>query len=178
MAKEKGKIILAEFGSPTELLKAASKLRDAGYKSFDCHSPFPIHGLNQAMGIGRSKLAVFAGIAAAIGFTIALAMQYWMSTIDYPLIVSGKPFNSYPAYTPVTFALAVLLAAFASFFGMLFLSKLPRFNHPLFESEKFEKFSDDSFFISVESNDPGFDSEKTSAFLKEIGGKNLEVLGE
>ena len=178
MAKEKGKIILAEFGNPAELLKAASELRDAGYKSFDCHSPFPIHGLNQAMGIERSKLAVFAGIAAIIGFTIALAMQYWMSTIDYPLIVSGKPFNSYPSYTPVTFALTVLLAAFASFFGMLFLSKLPRFNHPLFESEKFEKFSDDSFFISVESNDPLFNTEKTSALLKEIGGKNLEVLGE
>jgi hypothetical protein len=174
MAKEQ--ILLAQFGSAAELLDAARKLRDAGYKKFDCHSPFPIHGLNRAMGIGRSRLSVIVGIFAAIGLAGAFCMQYWMSSIDYPILVSGKPYNSYPAYTPVVFALTVLLAAFASFFGALVLSRLPRYHHPLFSSERFEQFSDNSFFVSMETNDPKFDPEKTSAFMQEIGGQHLEVL--
>jgi hypothetical protein len=173
---EKKQIILAQFDGVPELLEAAGEMRDAGYTRFDCHSPFPIHGMNTAMGIRRSRLSILVGFFALVGLTGAYYMQYWMSAVNYPIIISGKPFNSYPADTPVIFALAVLLAAFAAFFGMLALSRLPRFNHPLFSSERFDKFSDNGFFISVESEDPKFGLEETTAFLSAIGGKHLEVL--
>ena len=178
MAKPKAnqKIILAQFGSASELLEAAREMHDAGYTNFDCHSPFPVHGMNIAMGIKRSGLSVIVGLFALIGLVGAYLMQYWMSAVDYPLIVSGKPFNSYQSDTPVVFALAVLLAAFASFFGMLGLSRLPRYNHLLFTSERFNKFSDNAFFISVESGDPRFNPIETTAFLIGIGGKHVEVL--
>jgi hypothetical protein len=173
---DKKQIILAQFESARELLEAAEEMRDAGYTRFDCHSPFPVRGMNTAMGIRRSRLSVWVGFFALIGLVGAYYMQYWMSAVNYPIIVSGKPFNSYQADTPIVFALSVLLAAFAAFFGMLVFSKLPRFNHPLFNSERFDKFSDNGFFISVESDDPQFDLEKTTAFLTGIGGKHLEVL--
>ncbi len=176
MAKNKNKIILVQFESPEKLLRAAGEIHKAGYSNFDCHSPFPVHGLDRAMGLKRSKLSMLVGLFALIGLAGAFLMQYWMSAVDYPLLVSGKPFNSYQTDTPVVFALAVLLAAFASFFGMLIITRLPRYHHPLFSSERFEMFSDNGFFISVESGDPKFDLEKTSAFLSEIGGTDLEVL--
>jgi hypothetical protein len=176
MSKDKNRIILAQFESPEKLLEAAREMHNAGYGKFDCHSPFPVHGLSRAMGLGPSKLSLIVGTSAIIGLVIAFIMQYWMSVVDYPLIISGKPFNSFQADTPVVFALAVLFAAFAAFFGMLIITKLPRYHHPLFSSDRFEKFSDNGFFISVESGDPQFDLEKTTAFLSEIGGIDLEVL--
>jgi hypothetical protein len=176
MVEREDKILLAQFDSPATLLAAAREMRDSGYKRFDCHSPFPVHGLSRAMGMHASKLSLIVGIAALIGLAGAFLMQYWMSAVDYRLIISGKPFNSYQTDTPVVFALAVLFAAFASFFGMLIITRLPRFHHPLFSSEHFEKFSDNAFFISVESIDANFDLEKTTSFLTGIGGKNLEVL--
>lgn len=128
------------------------------------------------MGTERSRLSIIVGIFALIGLVGAFYMQYWMSAVDYPLILSGKPFNSYQSDIPVVFALTVLLAAFAAFFGMLALARLPRYHHPLFTSERFDKFSDNGFFLSVESNDPKFNKEDTTALLVQIGGQHLEVL--
>ena len=176
--KEKSKIILAEVNGVAGLLKAARGLRDAGYKNFDCHAPFAIHGLNQAMGIKRSSLGFIVGSFAAIGLIGTYFMAHWMSAVDYPLLIALKPFNSYPAYTPVIFAIAVLFAAFSTFFGMLALNKLPRFNHPLFVSHQFDRFSDDGFFVSINAADPKFDSAKTPDFLISMGCMNLEVIEE
>jgi hypothetical protein len=176
--RNKTKMILAEVNGVAGLLKAAQGLRDAGYKDFDCHAPFAIHGLNQAMGIKRSNLGFIVGAFAAIGLIGTYLMAYWMSSVDYPLLIALKPFNSYPAYTPVIFAIAVLFAAFSTFLGMLALNKLPRFHHPLFASQRFDKFSDDGFFVSINATDPQFDSEKTPDFLTSIGCKNLEVIEE
>ncbi len=166
---------LAEFKNPAELLKAAEKVRDAGYKDFDCHSPFPIHGMDEAMGEKRSKLGVIVGLAAITGGSGALLMQWWMSAVDYKLVIAGKPFFSYQAFFPVTFSLAVLFSAGMALFGMLSLIKL-RFHHPVFYSERFNKASDDVFFISVLSGDPLFSEEKTPSFLKSIGGTGVETL--
>ncbi|MEE9553235.1 MAG: DUF3341 domain-containing protein [candidate division Zixibacteria bacterium] len=165
----KGKIVIAEFDGAAGLFKAAEKLRDSGYKKFDCHSPFPIHGMDDAMGIKRSKLGFIAGAFAVIGFVGAVLLQWWASSVEYPLVISGKPFFSYQAYLPVTFAVAVLLAALAAVVGMLAMNKLPRWNHPLFKSELFEKFGDNGFFVTIESTDPKFDDQQTSDFLKSIG---------
>jgi len=178
MAKDKlhNKVILAEFESSGAILQAACELRDAGYTHFDCHSPFPIHGMNDAMGIKRSSLSVLVGSFALLALGGAFYMQYWMSSVDYRLVISGKPFNSFQAYTPVVFALTVLTAAIVSFVAVLGLSKLPRFNHPTFSSERFARFSDDAFFVSVESDDAKFDEVKTRSFLVSIGAQNIEVL--
>ncbi|MBT3233779.1 MAG: DUF3341 domain-containing protein [Calditrichaeota bacterium] len=166
---------IAEFAGPGELLKAAEKVRDAGYKDFDCHSPFPIHGMDEAMGEKGSMLGPLVGLAAFLGGSGALLMQWWMSAVDYKVVIAGKPFFSYQAFFPVTFSLAVLFSAGMAVVGMLSMIKL-RFHHPVFYSERFKKASDDMFFISVLSDDPIFSEEKTQLFLESIGGAYVEAL--
>ncbi len=173
---KKTQAVLAEFDSPTALLKTAETLRDAGYKKFDCHSPFAIHGMDRAMGLKRSPLGWMVGLAAVVGTSSALALQWWTSTIDYPLVISGKPFFSFQAYVPVTFALGVLLSAATALIGMLALNGLPRFHHPVFYSDRFSRASDDGFFVSVESDDKMFNVEQTRTLLQQCGGKNIEIL--
>ncbi len=168
--------MLARFDSAHELYRAAEKVRDAGYKEFDCHSPFPVHGMDRAMGLKRSPLGWIVGLAALIGTSSALALQWWTMAVDYPLVISGKPYFAYQAYVPVTFAMGVLLSALAALIGMLALNGLPRWNHPVFESAQFETATDDGFFVSIESSDPEFDREKTRAFLESIGGHDVELL--
>ena len=168
--------ILTEFDNPADLLKAAAKIRDNGYKHFDCHSPFPVHGMDAAMGIGPSKLGWLVALAGFTGCACALLMQWWMSAVDYPVVVSGKPAFSFQAFVPITFELTILFSAFATVLGMLGMNMLPRFNHPLFESERFRKVTDDGFFVSIEAKDSQFDSGRTKEFLESIGGKNVETL--
>lgn len=176
--KNKVQGIIAEFKNPAELISAAEHLRESDYTKFDCHSPFPIHGMDDAMGEKRSPLGWIVGIVAFCGFSAGVILEWWTSTIDYPIVISGKPFFSYQAYGPVAFAVMVLTSAIAAISGMLLLNKLPRFHHPVFFSEKFAKASDDAFYISIEAKDPNFDEEKAEKFLKKIGGKNVELLIE
>ena len=172
----KPNMILAEFENPARLLNAAEKLREAGFKKFDCHSPFPIHGMDDAMGLKRSPLGWIVGVVAFIALAGGVILEWWTSTIDYPIVISGKPFFSYQAYLPVAFALGVLCAGGSALVAMLALNRLPRLFHPVFFSGKFTRASDDGFFVSIESADPLFDVDKTKAFLESIGGKDLEVL--
>jgi hypothetical protein len=132
--------------------------------------------MDKAMGLKRSGLGWLVGTAAVIGTSSALALQWWTSAIDYPLVISGKPLFSFQAYVPVTFAVGVLLSAFAALFGMLILNGLPRFFHPVFYSERFGRFSDDGFFVSMEADDARFDPGQTAIFLESIGGKDIELL--
>jgi len=169
-------VILAQFGGPEELIQAAKKTREAGYKKFDCHSPYPIHGMDQAMGLKRSPLGYIIGIMGGIGLVSALGLQYWTSAVEYPLIISGKPFFSYQAFIPVTFAITVLFAAFGAFFGMLHLNRLPKLFDIRFNSETFGKVSDGGFFVSVESTDSKFDQSETTAFLQSIGASEVEFV--
>jgi hypothetical protein len=173
---EHTKMILAEFDNPAQLLEAAEKLRDAGYKKFDCHSPFPIHGMDEAMGMKRSPLGWFVGFVAFFALLGGFTLEWWTSVVDYPLIISGKPFFSYQAYGPVAFAVMVLSSAFTALLGMMALNKLPMWYHQFFNSDKTAKISNDGFVVSIESNDPLFDQSKTKSFLENIGGQNLEVI--
>ena len=173
---KKTQAILAEFETPTALMKGAEALRDAGYKKFDCHSSFPIHGMDKAMGLKRSPLGWMVGLAAFIGASGALTLQWWTSTINYPLVISGKPLFSFQAYVPITFALGVVLSAGTALIGMLALNGLPRYHHPVFYSDRFARFSNDSFFISVEATDKKFHIDQTKALLEQSGGKNIEIL--
>jgi hypothetical protein len=174
--KERVYSVLAEFDSPAELLHAAEKVRDAGYRKFDCHSPFPIHGMDGAMGLTRSKVGYIAGICGLCGGVFAMWLQWWTSTVDYPIVISGKPLFSFPAYIVVTFGLTILFAALGAVIGMLHLNRLPMWFHGLFYSENFKRFSDDAFFVSIDADDPAFDADKARAFLESIGGRNIEVV--
>jgi hypothetical protein len=169
--------ILAEFSNSGELLEAAKKMREAGYKDYDCHSPFPIHGMDQAMGLKRSPLGYIVFVVAVIAVVSGAWMEWWTSSVDYPIVISGKPFFSYQAYGPVAFAIMVLASSFAALFGMMILNKLPKLFHPLFGSSRFEKVMNDGFFISVPSQDAKFDLASSTKYLEEIGGKNIEVIG-
>ena len=168
--------ILAEFASPRDLYHACEKVREAGFTRWDAHSPFHVHGLPRAMGLKRSKLPFVAlafGLGGAAG---AMLLQWWTSSVDYPLVISGKPYFSWQAYVPITFELGVLGAAFAAVLGMLAFNQLPTLFHPLFHSKRFQRVTDDGFFISIESWDPKFDPEKNSEFLKSIGSTHVEVV--
>ena len=176
MSATKG--IIAEFKNPAALLGAAQQVREAGYNKFDCHSPFPIHGMDQAMGMKRSPLGYIVFAVAAAAFTGGFLFESWTHAIDYPLVVSGKPFFSYQAFGTIAFALMVLLAAITALVGMLTLNKLPMFHHHLFSNNNFERTTDDGFFVSIDATDSKFDLSATQKFLQEIGGNNIEVVKE
>ena len=139
--------LVAEFASPAELYHACEKVRDAGYTRWDAHAPFPIHGIERAMGLKASKLPWIVLVLALGGAAAGMGLQGWVATIAYPLVISGKPFFSWPAFVPVTFELGVLGGAVGAVFGMFALNQLPTLYHPLFSSARFERASDDGFFI-------------------------------
>ena len=154
--------VLAEFATPAALYHACERVRDAGFTRWDAHTPFPVHGLEQGDGARRSRAALdrrsswaLTGVAAGFG------LQWWVHTSAYPLVISGKPFFTWPAFMPVTFEVAVLFGALGAVFGMFALNRLPMHHHPLFESKVFERVTDDAFFISIEAWDPRFDPTAT-----------------
>jgi hypothetical protein len=171
---------LCEFPSASALYSAAEKVRDAGFRKWDVHSPFPIHGMNEAMGVKRSILPWFVFFGGSTGTLTGFTLQYFTQVALYPTIVQAKPANIFtiPAFFPVIFELTILFSAFTSLFGCLALMGLPRLNHPLFTSKSFKKFSDDGFFLSLERRDEKFDREKTRAFLEEMGASNIELVEE
>jgi hypothetical protein len=169
-------LLLAEFETPGAVLAAAEKVRDAGYKVFDTHSPFPIHGMDAAMGMKDSILGLIVFPIGMTGTTLAFTMIWWMNAVDYPLIIGGKPPFSLPSMIPIMFELTVLLSAFATVFGMFGLNKLPRHHHPLFNSERFAGFSNDKFFLSIESSDPKWSLEKTRALLESCKPSHVELV--
>ncbi len=168
--------IVAAFDNPAALIDAAKRTRDAGYRHFDCHSPFPIHGMDEAMGLRRSPVGYIVGGMAALGAAVGFALQTWVTTSAYPLVISGKPHFSWQAYIIITFALFVLFGALGAVFGMFRLNRLPRLHHPLFFSEQLAKASDDGFLISIEAADARFDETQTRSFLASIGGTHIEIV--
>ena len=168
--------LLAEFDTPAELYHACEKVRDAGYTSWDAHTPFPVHGLDGAMGLKPTKLPWIVFCMGFTGASLGMTLQWWVSTQAYPLTIAGKPFFSWQAFIPVTFELMVLFSALGAVFGMLGLNRLPQLYHSLFRSKRFERASDDKFFISIEAVDPNFDREKSAALLKAAGAKHVELV--
>lgn len=166
--------ILGEFRNPKELYDVAKLVNTSGYSKFDTFSPFPIHGIDKAMGLKKSKLGLIIIAHGLVGFFGALAMMYFMSVVDYPLNISGKPFFNAPAWVPIVFELTVLLSAFGTVFGMFFLNGLPRFNNPLFNVDRFKKATDDGFFICIEADDSLFDTNKVKQLLKDAGATHIE----
>ncbi len=171
---------LAEFKSASALYKAAEKIRDAGFKKWDCYSPYPIHGLDGAMGMKRSILPWFVFFGGMTGTATAFVLQYGTQVVLYPTVVQGKPANIFtiPAFFPVMFELTILFSGITTLFGLLALMQLPRLNHPLFASRQFHRATDDGFFIAIEARDPKFSPNGTLALLSDIGGSNIELVEE
>ena len=173
-------LLLAEYKTPGECLHAAEKLRDAGYTKFDAHTPFPVHGMDRAMGLPDSKLGWIVLVCGLSGTTLAFTMMHWMNNIDYPIVIGGKPptIGSLPSMVPIMFELTILLSAFAAVFGMFHLNRLPRHHHPVFESDRFRTFSDDKFFVSVEVEDPKFKLDRTRELLDKTHPSHVELVEE
>jgi ActD protein len=167
---------LAEFTTPHDLYAACEKVRDAGYTRWDAHTPFPVHGLDRAMGMRRSLMPFIVLGMALIGAAGGFALQYWVHSVEYPLTISGKPHFAWPAYVPITFELGILFGSLGAVFGMLGLNQLPMHWHPLFSVPPFEKATDDRFFISIESWDPKFEAERTRQFLQGLGAKRVDLV--
>lgn len=169
-------LLLAEYDTPAACVHAAEKLRDGGYTRFDAHTPFPVHGMDKAMGLKDSRLGWIVLVMGLTGFVSAAAMMIWMNGIDYPIVVGGKPPNSIPSLVPVCFELTVLFSAFGAVFGMLGLNGLPRHHHPLFESDRFRAATNDKFFLSVEYADPKFDETATRELLESAHATHIEII--
>jgi hypothetical protein len=168
--------LLAEFPNPGALLHAAEAVREEGYRHFDTHSPFPIHGMDDAMGLGNSKVGYFAFLGGLTGFVGAYLLQWWTAAVDYPINISGKPFFAVEPSVPIMFELTVLFAAFGAVAGMLALNGLPRPYNPLFYSDRFDGASDDRFFLHVASSDEQFDADETAMMLRRIGATHIELV--
>lgn len=170
--------MMAEFTTPEAVYHAAEKFRDAGYTCWDVHTPFPIHGMEDAMGIKRTKLPMIIAVIGLTGAGLGLLMQWWMSAVDYPLMTQGKPFFSGQAFVPITFELGILFSAFAALIGMMALNGLPRHHHPLLKKERFLNTSQDLFIISVEARDSKFNPDETRRLLEAAGGANIDLVEE
>lgn len=174
--EQKAYAVMGYFLTPGELMRACEKLNAAGYKHFDAQTPFPVHGLERAMGLPPAKLPWVVLICGALGLLSAIALTYYVS-VDYPLTISGKPDFSYQAYIPVMFELTVLFAAFGTFFGVWAMNKLPMYSHPTMSHPSFPRATDDAFFITVEARDPKYHKVRTKGFLEELGAREvLEVM--
>jgi hypothetical protein len=171
-------LYLAEFDSADAIIGAAEKVRDAGYQSWDVHTPYPVHGMDAAMGLSDSRLGWIVITCGLTGLSLAVTMIQWMNGYDYPLVIGGKPPDAFASMVPIMFELTVLLSAFGAVFGMLGLNQLPKHFHPVFYSDRFESFSHDKFFVSIEAQDKQFDVGKTRAFLESLHPSYVELVEE
>ena len=180
MAEHKIWGALAAFKSDTEILEAARKVRLAGYSKFDCHTPFPVHHLDQAMGMKRSLLPFFILACGATGLLSGFLLEWWTGAVDYKLVIGGKPLFAPEFATPIMFEATILLSAFGAVFGMLGLfNGLPTLYHPIFNNEISKRITDDRFIVSIEAKDPQFDATKTTAFLKSLeGAEEVQLIEE
>ncbi len=168
--------VLAEYHDQDELIAAAKQVRDKGYERWDTFSPYPVHGIDGAMGIKRTILPWITLCAGLTGMTTALVMQWWTNGVDYPWVISGKPLFGVPANIPITFELTVLFSAITTFVSMLVLNGLPKPSSPLDKVRRFARVTDDRFFLVVEATDPKYDDSSTLKLLEDSGAKAVELV--
>jgi len=167
--------IVAEYDDPDDLLSAARFAYQEGYRDMDAYSPFPVHGLSEAIGFRKTRLSWFtlaAGLAGAAG---GFGMQWFAMAYHYPYDIGGRPHFSWPAFIPITFESMILLAAFTTGFAMIGLNGLPRPHHPIFNAKNFERATSDRFFLCIEARDRKYDPEDTRAFLEKLEPRPLEI---
>ena len=165
--------IMAEFDTATELVDAARKMRDAGYTKTDACSPFPLHEIDEALGIKRSILPYLIFAGGITGLLSGIGLEYFVHVIDWPIIVGGRPAFSIPSFVPPAFEMTILFAAFTAVFGMLFLNGLPSPYHPVFNVPRFALATREKFFLIIESDDPLYEYEKTRNFMEGLGSQEV-----
>lgn len=159
---------MAEFSTAEGLIDATERVHAEGYRKLDAYSPFPLEGIAELVHKHRGRLSKLVLIGGIVGALVGFAMQYYVTVIDYPLNIGGRPLNSWPSYIPITFELTILFAAFSAVLGMLGLNGLPEPYHPVFNVERFAMASRDRFFLVIESADPKFDQTETRKLLEKL----------
>lgn len=170
--------LMAEFDAPGPLLAAARRAYEKGYRKLDAYSPFPIEGLDEAVGFPSSRLPMIVFTGGILGGLGGYLMQYYTAVISFPVNIGGRPFHSWPAFIPVTFECTVLGAALAAVIGMFLLNGLPMPYHPVFNAERFQFASRDRFFLCIEARDPLYDRERTARELSEWSAKDVVEVAE
>lgn len=165
--------LMAEFDNPAELVAAADRTREAGYKKIDAYSPFPVEGLAEAIGFHRDYVPLVTLIGGLIGGSGGFLMQYWMSAISYPTNIGGRPLNSWPAFIVITFEMTILFGAISAVLGMLALNGLPMPYHPVFNVPRFAFASKDRFFLIVFASDKKYEAEGTRKFLEGLNPRSI-----
>jgi hypothetical protein len=168
--------MVATFESTGALMRAAAQVRDAGFHKWDCITPFPVHGIDQAMGLGRSRVPRFSLAGGITGFCTGMSMIFYMNAFDYSLTVGGKPFFSPLFAFPVSYELTILFTAFTTIGGMFYLNGLPMHYHPVLNYPNIRKATDNRFLIVIERADPRYDAAATRALLERVGGKDIEEI--
>jgi hypothetical protein len=158
--------LMAEYENPQDLVEAARRARMEGYRRLDAYTPFPVEGLADALELGATKVPLLVLVGGVIGALLGYGMQYYIAAIDYPVNVGGRPYNSWPAFIPITFEMTVLVAGLFAVLGMLALNGLPMPHHPVFNVPRFALASRDRFFLCIEASDPLFDREGTRRFFE------------
>lgn len=164
------------YTDPNKVLEAARQLRAGGYRYFDFHTPYPLHGLDEAMGVKRTILPWFSLVAGLTGAAVAIHLQWWTGAVDYPLVIGGKPFFAFEPSIPIMFELTVLLSAIATVVGMFALNRLPRWYSHWQNDPHFLRMMDDAFVVTIDEMDPLFHRERTQTFLESLGAKQVRVI--
>jgi hypothetical protein len=165
--------LVAEFEDPSTLVAASRRAVQEGYHRLDAYTPFPIEELHEALGVHHTSVPLIVLACGFIGAIGGFGLAYWVSAIAYPLNIGGRPFNSWPAFIPITFETTVLCAAFGAVFGMLALNRLPRPYHPIFNVPRFALATRDRFFLCIEADDPKFDLDATRRFLESFNPREV-----
>jgi hypothetical protein len=168
--------IMAEFTTAAATLHAAERVRDAGYRRWDVFTPYPVHGMDHAMGMKNSPVGWFAFLGGVTGYTTGMLMIWFMNSFDYPIVIGGKPMFSPFAAFPPSYELTILFGAFGSLFGMLFLNRLPRLHHPLLKNRRFSLVTHDRFFLVIETDDPKYSPTETRKLLEKAGSPHIEMV--
>jgi hypothetical protein len=170
--------IIAEFDTPADIIQAAEKVRNSGFRKWDVFTPFPVHGMDKAMGLKNSVVGWFSFLGGVTGYTTGMLMIWWMNAYNYPIVIGGKPlFSPFSAFPP-SYELTILFGAFGSLGGMLFLNRLPRLHHPLLRNRRFALATHDKFFIVIETSDPKYSEIETRSLLESLGGRHIELVEE
>jgi hypothetical protein len=170
--------LMAEFETPAATLHAAEKVHNAGFRNWDVFTPFPIHGMDRAMGIRNSKVGWFSFIGGCTGYLTGMLMIWFMNAHDYRIQIGGKPMFSPFAAFPPSYELTILFGSFGALLGMLFLNRLPRLHHPLLKNRRFALATHDRFFVVIETSDAKFSDNETRRLLESLGSKHIEWVEE